>query len=317
VGTLPSLLNTALGATAHFSPEETEALLREPVIIVSAPRSGSNLLFELMSKIPGFWNIGGESHAIFGTFPHLRAENAAVDSGSLRKSHADAATCRRMRACFLFLAKDHRGIPYLRLAPAERPRGIRLLEKTPRNALNIPFLLEVFPEARFVFLHRDARENVASIIEAWKVGLQGDRFVTFRDLPGWDRPAWCFLLPPGWRSLIGKPLAEIAAFQWSSSNNIILDHLADLPAARWHPVSYAHLVAAPMETLISLSRFAGLSVTEAELPAGPLRLSRTTLKPPDPQKWKQHEQNLRGLAPALEDTEERIRRICAADQVFR
>ena len=317
MGTLPSLLNAALTATAHLSPEETEALLREPIIIVSAPRSGSNLLFELMSKIPGLWNIGGESHAIFGTFPHLRAENAAVDSGSLQKSHADAATCRGMRACFLFLARDHRGVPYLHLTPAERPRGIRLLEKTPRNALNIPFLLEVFPEARFVFLHRDARENVASIIEAWKVGLQGGRFVTFRDLPGWDRPAWCFLLPPGWRSMIGKPLAEIAAFQWSSSNNIILDHLARLPAARWHPVSYAQLVAAPMETLMSLGRFTGLSATEAGLPAGPLRLSRTTLKPPDPQKWKQHEQNLRSLAPALEETEERIRCICAENQVLR
>jgi hypothetical protein len=317
MGAIPSLLNAALAATAPFSPEETQALLQEPIVIVSAPRSGSNLLFELMSRIPGFWNIGGESHAVFGAFPHLRAENAAVDSGSLQKSHADSATCHGMRACFLFLAKDHCGVPYLRLAPAERPRAIRLLEKTPRNALNIPFLLEVFPDARFIFLHRDARENVASIIEAWKVGLESGRFVTFRDLPGWNRPAWCFLLPPGWRSMIGKPLADIAAFQWTSSNDIILDHLTRLPTARWHCVSYAQLVADPVETLLHLSRFGGLSVTHAQLPAGPLRLSRTALKPPDPQKWKRHEQALRALTPALDDVEARIRRVCAGDQVLR
>lgn len=147
-------------------------------------------------------------------------------------------------------------------------------------------------------------------MEAWKAGLETGRFVTFRDLPGWDRPAWCFLLPPGWRSLIGKSQADIAAFQWSASNNIILDHLTRLPDERWLPVSYRDLVADPGETLLRLARFAGVTVPEEDLPVGPLPWSRTTLTAPDSGKWKRHEQELRALAPLLQDTGERIARIC-------
>ena len=211
-----SLIKASLAATRHFSPEDVRALLEQPTIIVSAPRSGSNLLFELMSKVEGIWTIGRESHAIYNEFPHLRAENAKLDSGSLREAHADRDTRRLLRAIFLYLLRDKHGRPFIMLPAAERPARVKMLEKTPRNALNIPFLLKVFPNAKFILLHREPRANVASLVEAWKVGLQSGRFVTFLDLPGWDRAAWCFLLPPGWRSMIGKSLVEIAAFQWSA-----------------------------------------------------------------------------------------------------
>ena len=45
--------------------------------------------------------------------------------------------------------------------------ALRLLEKTPKNALRIPFLAAAFPEARFIYLYRDPSVNLASIIEAW------------------------------------------------------------------------------------------------------------------------------------------------------
>ena len=82
---------------------------------------------------------------------------------------------------------------YAALAPQLRDRAgrppaagaaPRLLEKTPKNALRIPFLAAAFPEARFIFLHRDPRQNLASIIEAWQSG----RFITYPDLPSWQGP---------------------------------------------------------------------------------------------------------------------------------
>ena len=77
---------------------------------------------------------------------------------------------------------------------------IRFVEKTPNTCLKIPFLQRCFPGARFVFLHRDPRETIASLIEGWLEGARSGRFVTYRDLPG-GLPRWCFFLPPGWRSL--------------------------------------------------------------------------------------------------------------------
>ncbi|MCH7695882.1 MAG: sulfotransferase [Proteobacteria bacterium] len=39
------------------------------------------------------------------------------------------------------------------------------MEKTPGNTLNVEFVRTVFPDARFIFLHRYSKENINSIIE--------------------------------------------------------------------------------------------------------------------------------------------------------
>ena len=81
---------------------------------------------------------------------------------------------------------------------------VRMLEKTPKNALRVPFLARVFPEARFIYLHRDPRPVLASMMEAWQSG----RFRTYPNLPGWTGLPWSLLLVPGWRDLLGRPLHE-------------------------------------------------------------------------------------------------------------
>ncbi len=296
-------------ATEQYSPADADKILRAPLIIVSAPRAGSNLLFERLSRVPGFWTIGGESHAVYRMFPNLVAENSRFDSGRLDETHADPATSGVMKACFLVLLQDHRGKFFMRIPLGQRPDHVTLLEKTPRNALNLRFLEKVFPDARYVFLYRCARQNVASLIEAWTVGLQTGRFVTYRRLPGWDRPGWCFLLPPGWRDLIGKPISDVAAFQWCAANRILLGDLADLDRSRWMPVNYDDFVASPGETLASLCRFAGLRVKGPVEQHEALPLSQTTLTPPDPDKWRRHEADIERLWPKLERAEQAIRAI--------
>ena len=299
------LVAAARAGTAEYGAGSIAAILRQPVIILSAPRSGSTLLFEGMLRMPGAWSIGGESHGLFNAFPHLRAENADLDSGSLDERHADRATCEGLRAAFLFLLRDHAGRRYLDRPPMQRPGDVRLIEKTPRNALNIPFLLRLFPDARFLYLHREPRAAVASLVEAWTLGLRTGRFATFSGLPGWDRPAWCFLLPPGWRAMAGKPLAEIAAFQWAAANDTIVERLAGLPPERWMALSYESLVGRPAETLRRAARFAGLDAGDDPEPIS-LPVSRTALTPPHPDKWRRHEEAIRPLLPRLEETAARI-----------
>jgi hypothetical protein len=295
-----------------FPGIDSSSVLKEPIIIVSAPRSGSNLLFEQLAGIPGFWTIGGESHAIFRAFPHLRAENPQLDSGSLGASHADAETRQLLRSCFLYLLRDTGGRPYLNLRGGEKPPSVCLLEKTPRNALNIPFLLEVFPDARFIYLHREPRQAIASLIEAWTLGLQSGRFKTFQQLPDWDRPGWCFLLPPGWREMRGKSLAEIATFQWAASNRIIIEELTLLPAERWTAVTYEALVADPQAALTSICRFANIEADRLPVRSGELPLSRTTITPPAADKWKKHEAEIEALVPSLSITAGKIEKFCSA-----
>lgn len=267
---------------------------------MSAPRAGSTLLYEQLSALAGIWSIGGESHGIFRAFPELRAEDVALISGRLDERHAKDEIRLLLPACFACLLRDHAANYWLTMNP--RPAPVCFLEKTPRNALNIPFLTKVFPRARFIYLQRDPRENIASLIEAWQFGLERGRFVTFRDLPGWDRPGWCFLLPRGWQALIGRPLAEIAAFQWRASNDCIIDDLAALPATQHVAVSYRDLVNDCAETFKRLCRFAGID----EQAPGHMALSRTTLTPPAADKWKKYETEIEALLPSLEKTAARM-----------
>lgn len=306
----PNLKPMAQQATQTLAPAAVDALIGDPLIIVSAPRSGSTLVFEQLMRIDGLWSIGGESHAIFREFPQLRAENAALDSMSLGPDHASPQVADLFKRLLLLLVRNHHGQRYFDLPPAQRPAQLRFVEKTPRNALNIPFLLSLFPNARFLFLHRSAREGVASLIEAWTLGLQTGRFVTFRDLPDWHLPGWCFLLPPGWRALKGKSIAEIAAFQWTKSNQAIISSLSELPETRWTSLDYQAFLDDPQQALHTIAGFLGVSAEIQPLSAANIPLSRTTVSQPSPDKWRRFQSQIDPLLPALEATEAEIKAFC-------
>jgi hypothetical protein len=173
---------------------------------------------------------------------------------------------------------------------------VRLLEKTPKNALRVPFLLEVFPDAQFIFLHREPRANLSSMMQAWRA----KGWITYRQLPGWPGP-WSLLLPPGYERLRGRPLEEVVAFQWRTANETILDDLASLPRERWTSLRYEDLVADPRAEVAKLLAFAGLS-TDAHLEeylSKPLPPSRHTQTAPDPEKWRQNAAEIERVLPSL------------------
>jgi hypothetical protein len=259
-------------------------LFDRPVIVLAAPRSGSTLLFETLAEAPEVWTVGGESHRFIEGLRPLNPAAGLVDSNRLDASHASERIVRALRRRFARFLRDRDGREYLRNPLLER---LRFLEKTPKNGLRQPFLEQVFPGALYVFLLRDPRPNISSMMEAWKSG----RWVTYPRLRGWQGPPWSLLLPPGWQQLNGRPLAEVCAFQWASVNRIILDDLARLPRERWVACSYEQLTTQPEATIERLCDFAQLATDErlrqrisAELP-----LSRYTQTAPDPDKWRRNE----------------------------
>src|SRR5262249_28475255 len=146
----------------------------------------------------------------------------------------------------------------VRLDRSRPPALFRFLEKTPKNALRIPFLKALFPDARFIFLHREAQANVSAIMEAWRSG----NFVTYPALPGWSGLPWSMLLMPGWRELAGASLEQVAMRQWRDANEIILDDLAALPATDWCVVRYEDLQRDLEPTLRQLCSFADVPFGE-------------------------------------------------------
>lgn len=272
-------------------------VLDRPIVILSAPRAGSTLLFETLAQAAGVYTIGGESHQLIESIAALRPGRGVVNSNRLTRRDATTAIVAELRQRFAGRIKDRDQ------QPPGSGASVRLLEKTPKNALRVPFLLEVFPDAQFVFLRREPRANLSSMMQAWRV--QG--WVTYRQLPGWPG-AWSLLLPPGYERLQGKALEEIVAFQWRVANETILDDLENLPRERWMSLSYEDLVRDPRAEMMKLLAFAGLSMDArlGDYLAKPLQLSRHTQSAPDADKWKQNAAEIERVMPQLEAIARRL-----------
>jgi hypothetical protein len=290
----------AAGKARPAAPRHVK--VERPVFIVAAPRSGSTLLFETLAQSSSLWTVGGEAHGMVEKFPALRPGAPGVTSNRLTAAQATPEVAQGVLEHIARKVRNARGEPPLEGA------AIRFLEKTPKNALRVPFFRAMFPDALFVHLWRDPRENLSSIMEAWRAG----GWVTYPQLPGWDGP-WSLLLPPGWEEMRGRPLEEVAALQWRVANDIILQDLAAVPAGQRMALSYADFMADPAAAVRGIFDFAGLAVDDALRARieAPLPLSRHTLTPPGAEKWRKNEAEILRVLPTLEPTWARLRALAA------
>jgi hypothetical protein len=280
--------------------EAPPALLARPVFIVSPPRAGSSLLFRTLMQAPGAYTIGGESHHLVEGIDALHPRMRGWSSNRLTAEDATPALIEELAARFHAALRDRDGRP---------PAGAaRMIEKTPKNSLRVPFLDAAFPDALFVYLHRDARETLSSMLEAWASG----KFRTYPSLPDWPGGSWSLLLTPGWRDWRDLPLPEIVARQWATTTRILIDDLAKLPADRVKAVSYADFLASPQATVASLC--GSLDIGWDRKLTAPLPLSPSVVSPPRPGKWRHNQQFIDRIWPLVEQEEREARAFAGGQQ---
>jgi len=274
-----------------------------PIFIVAAPRSGSTLLYETLAAHRGLSNLGGEAHWLVESIPELQIGAPGVTSNRLVATHAAGTVASRIVKGIADNLLDGDG------RPAPLSPTTRLIEKTPKNSLRIPFFDRLFPDAQFIFLWREPRGNTSSIIEAWRSG----DWKTYNGLEGFDGP-WSLILPPDWPSMNGKPLEEIAAFQWETTNRIVLEDLALLPPRRWTSVNYDEFLSDPSATIQRLCDFLDIDVDDnlRRRLMAPLPLSRHTHTPPAAGKWKSNAELVERIMPFVEPTWRRLESLRAA-----
>jgi hypothetical protein len=277
----------------------------KPIFIIAAPRSGSTLLFETLMRHKQLWSFGDEGHAWIEKYPHLRPVAGGVDSNRLTSQHLNDELAEQLKQDML------RGMISIK---GERPGpdtgAIRLLEKTPKNCLRIPFIDSLYPDARYIYLYRDPKESIASIMEGWR----HQRFVTYGDVR-LKHGRWCFLRPPLWQQQLNCSIHEIAAFQWQSCQDIILDDLTNIDSSRHTICSFDEFLTDTKGTINRLQRFCELDIdtTLEEYCESTLPLSRYTQTAPSKDKWRQHEAPIAEIFPMLHATISRINSIAGND----
>ena len=264
-----------------------------PIFIVSTPRSGSTLLFETLAQAPNLFSVGGESHALIEGIPELTPAAHGWHSNILAREDAPTAVAEQLARNFYRNLRDRDG-----KAPTAR---VRMLEKTPKNALRVEFFDAIWPDAHFVYLYRDPRPALSSMIEAWMSG----RFRTYPRLPAWPGPPWSLLLVPGWPELSGMPLPMIVAHQWAITTDVLVGNLERLAAGRVMAIDYADLIARPQLALETLARSLDL-VWDREL-NGELPLSRYTVSRPSAEKWRAIQNQIEPVLPIVAEADRRAR----------
>ena len=123
--------------------------LQPPIIIIGAPRSGTNMLRDVLTSLPGM-----------GTWPcdeinyTWRYQNPLWPTDELTPQQATSEVRWYVRRQFEKLATHG--------------RFKCVVEKTCANSLRVDFVRKVVPEARFVFLVRDGRDAIASAQRCWQ-----------------------------------------------------------------------------------------------------------------------------------------------------
>lgn len=276
-----------------MTPQEVSDRFDRPIFIVSMPRSGSTLLFETLAQAPNLYTIGRESHRFIEGLAPFTPVAHKWDSNRLTKADAAHPAVDPLTDAFYNYLKDRDG---------GRANGrVRMLEKTPKNSLRVPFLDAIWRDGLFVYLYRDPHQGLASMMRAWESG----KFKTYSMLPGWTGLPWSLVLVPGWRELIGAPLPQIVAHQWTAATNLLLDDLEQLPRERVIGLDYAALVADPQSAMERLAPALGLGwdrTLSETLPA-----SRMTLTAPRADKWRELASEIDSVWPIVADTDARAR----------
>jgi hypothetical protein len=214
--------------------ELTRPAVPDPIFVVGCSRSGTTITYETIATSPELRSIGHEIPQFWNALsgPHTNGwESEAAGVEHAKTEHRNAA----LRYFY------------------ERLGNGRVIDKTCINVMRISYLHTLFPDARFVYIQRDGRDNVSSMIDGWREhGHFGLRqflgpFPCEVAIDNGQFDEWSFFLPPGWREYNRASLEEVCAYQWITANRIALDAGEAIPATQWIRLRYEDLFLRPVE----------------------------------------------------------------------
>ena len=243
--------------TEMFSTSSSKLLSdRPPVFLIGAARSGTKFLRDVLAVHPEVAAIPFDVNFIW------RLGNEGVPHDELTPAHLNDALKQRLNQ-------------RLRKASGAKSHQV-LLEKTVSNGLRIPFIREVFPDAKFVHLLRDGRSVIESVHRVWDLptswaykirklpyfpltNISYAKYLLSNALPGKSTARiWGIRYSGIEKDLEDEGRLAVCAHQWDCCVERAMESLEDVPAENQITVRYEDLV--QDETAIQgIASFMGLS----------------------------------------------------------
>ncbi|RLQ20368.1 sulfotransferase [Seongchinamella sediminis] len=265
----------------------------DPIFLVGCSRSGTTVTYETLIASGAFLNLGYEIpqfwNSLYGPLNN-GWESEAAGAQDAKPEHRDSA---------------------LRYFYQRLGAGV-VLDKTCINTLRVPYLYKLFPNARFVFIHRDGRDNISSMIDGWRQGRTDGAFGLDQFFGPSPEPVsinsgefkeWHFFLPPGWRDYNHANLEDVCAYQWLTANGMALEASTCIPPEQWIQIRYEDILDRPVDLFSEV--FGRLGVTfDKQLEAHCASLDRRPTSivsgPPQREKWRErHPDEIERILPDI------------------
>lgn len=229
------------------------------VIIIGAPRSGTNMLRDALTSFDGIatWPCD-EINYIW------RHGNAKHPSDQIPASKASARIKKYINDRFAYIGKKY--------------HADIVVEKTTANSLRVPFVDAVVPDAKYIFIYRDGIDAAGSALLRWtakldyKYLLKKARFVPLTDIPYYGlRYLWARLYRlfskekrvafwgPSLDNLDAlldrHTLNEVCALQWQECVVMAEEALSIMPKDKVFKVRYESFVKNPHYEIKEILKF--------------------------------------------------------------
>ncbi|MEL0084087.1 MAG: sulfotransferase [Gammaproteobacteria bacterium] len=243
--------------------------MTQKVIIIGAPRSGTNMLRDTLTSFPGV-----------ATWP-CDEINYIWRHGNLRypsdEFPADLATPKVVN----YIGRRFDDIARVTAAKA-------LIEKTCANSLRVDFVDRVVEDARYIYIRRSGIDVVASAQIRWKAPVdipylyKKSRFVPLSDLPFY---AWRYLGHQlhrltsaerrlgawgpqinGMSDLLARhSLLQVCAIQWQRCVDAADQAFEKMPTEKYLELSYEEFVRSPVDQLENVLQFLNIASDRQQL----------------------------------------------------
>ena len=223
----------------------------QPLIIIGAGRSGTNILRDTLCQLSGFdtWPCDEINLIWRHGNVHFPTDRFDVEQANPK-------------------ARDYIKRQFDKFAHQHKSRFV--VEKTCANSLRLPFINAIFPDAKFIYIVRDGRDVTVSALRRWKSSIELHylvkklKYVPLVDIPtyavrfalnrlhqfrsGDGRMAVWGPRFAGMQDLVeSAPLDEVCAAQWVECVETFDRDSAALQPDRIWTVKYESFVQSPKE----------------------------------------------------------------------